>query len=46
MKYLVPMRPPGDVLPLIIREIVEGNEITNAAIVFDKDFGTKNIISS
>ena len=42
MKYLIPMRPPGDVMPLIVREIVEGNEITNAAIVFDDDFGKKN----
>ena len=42
-KYLVPIRPPGDILPLIIREVVDKNEITNAAIVFDSDFGRSSI---
>ncbi len=39
MSYLVQVRPPGDTITMVIRNIVEENNITNAAIIFDDSFG-------
>ena len=38
-QYLVHIRPPGDVITGIIREVVFRQNITNAAILFDDSFG-------
>ena len=38
-QYLVHIRPPGDVITGIIRQIVSRQNITNAAILFDDTFG-------
>ena len=38
-QYLVHIRPPGDVITGIIREVVSRQNITNAAILFDDTFG-------
>ena len=37
--YLVHVRPPGDVIPGIIREVISRQNITNAAILYDNSFG-------
>ena len=37
--YLVQIRPPGDVITGVIREMISMQNITNAAILFDKTFG-------
>lgn len=37
--YLVQVMPPADVIPEIIRTIVEKQKIANAAILFDDSFG-------
>ena len=37
--YLVHIRPPGDVSPGIIRELISQQNITNAAILYDQSFG-------
>ena len=38
-KYLIQIRPPGDVMPDAFREMVLKQNITNAAILFDDTFG-------
>ena len=38
-KYLIQVRPPGDILPDIIRDLALTNNITNAAILYDSSFG-------
>ena len=37
--YLIQIRPPADIVTGVIRELVSRNNITNAAILFDKTFG-------
>nr|AHN49641.1 ionotropic glutamate receptor 25a [Caligus rogercresseyi] len=37
-KYLIRVRPPGDILPNIIRSIITTDNITNAAVLFDDSF--------
>ena len=37
-KYLVQVRPPSDIFPYIIRDLVNLTKITNAAILFDESF--------
>ena len=44
-KYLIQVRPPGDLLPDIIRDLALATNITNAAILYDSSFcGYLNII--
>ena len=38
-KYLIQVRPPGDLLPSIIRDLALASNITNAGILYDKTFG-------
>ena len=38
-KYLVHVKPPGDLLVDSIRKVIDESNITNAAIVFDNFFG-------
>ena len=38
-KYLIQIRPPGDVMPDAFREMVLMQNATNAAILFDDTFG-------
>ena len=38
-KYLIHIRPPGDVIPDAFREIVRLQNATNAAILYDDSFG-------
>ena len=38
-KYLIHIRPPGDVMPDAFREIVRLQNATNAAILYDDSFG-------
>ena len=38
-KYLIQVRPPGDILPDIIRDLALVYNITNAAILYDSSFG-------
>ena len=42
-EYLVQMRPPGDIITDVIREIILQNNITNAAILFDETYGGSKI---
>ena len=44
--YLVQIRPPADVATGVIRQLISRQNITNAAILFDKNFGTLNYILS
>ncbi|CAB4065386.1 GRIN [Lepeophtheirus salmonis] len=37
-KYLIRVRPPGDLLPNIIRNIITSDNITNAAVLYDDSF--------
>jgi ionotropic glutamate receptor len=37
-KYLLHVQPPGDTITMVIRNIIEENNITNAAIIFDDSF--------
>lgn len=37
--YLIQIRPPGDVITGVIRELVMRQNITNAAILYDSSFG-------
>lgn len=37
--YLVQLMPPGDIIVQSIRDIVQTQNITNAAIVYDDSFG-------
>ena len=37
-KYLVQVRPPSDIFPYIIRDLVSLTKINNAAILFDESF--------
>ena len=37
--YLIQIRPPGDVITGVIRELITRQNITNAAILYDKTFG-------
>ncbi|XP_045465675.1 ionotropic receptor 25a-like [Harmonia axyridis] len=37
-KYFIQINPPTDIIPQIIREIVERQNITNAAIMYDNNF--------
>lgn len=39
VKFLLQVMPPADLLPEAIRSIINKQEITNAAIVFDEFFG-------
>lgn len=39
-QYLIQICPPADLIPEIVRTIVLSQNITNAAIMFDKSFGT------
>ena len=41
-KYLVHVKPPGDLLVDSIRKVIDESNITNAAIVFDGFFGRNN----
>ena len=38
-KYLIQVRPPGDLFPDILRDLAIANNITNAAILYDTSFG-------
>ena len=38
-KYLIQIRPPGDVMPDAFREIVQRQNAANAAILYDDSFG-------
>ena len=38
-KYLVQVRPPGDVVVGVIRQMIERNNISSAAILYDESFG-------
>ena len=38
-KYLLQVRPPGDILPDVIRSLVENSKISNVAILYDATFG-------
>jgi len=38
MQYLLHVQPPGDTITMVIRNIIEENNITNAAIIFDETF--------
>ena len=38
-KYLIQVRPPGDLFPDIIRDLAIASNITNAAILYDSSFG-------
>ena len=42
-KYLIQVRPPGDVMPDAIRDMIMQLNITNAAILFDESFGKKSV---
>lgn len=42
--YLIQVMPPGDIIPEVVRSIVEYMNITNAAILYDETFG-KQIIA-
>ena len=37
-KYLVQVRPPSDIFPYIIRDLVSLTKINNAAILYDESF--------
>ncbi len=37
-KYLVQVRPPGDVITGVIRQVIDRSNITNAAVLFDDTF--------
>jgi len=37
-QYLVQVRPPGDILPSIIRDLAHASNMSNAAILYDKTF--------
>lgn len=37
--YLVQIRPPGDLIPEIIKGIVTAQNIKNAGILFDESYG-------
>lgn len=39
--YLLQVMPPTDIIPEVIRSIVEYMNITNAAILYDESFGIK-----
>ena len=41
--YLVHVRPPGDTMMHLIRTVIEDSNITNAAIIFDDQFGQLRI---
>ncbi len=41
-QYLLHVRPPGDTITMVIRNIIEDNNITNAAIIFDDTFGKES----
>ena len=43
--YLVQIRPPADVATGVIRQLISRQNITNAAILFDKNFGTLNYVA-
>ena len=38
-KYLIQIRPPGDVMPEAFRELVMKQQATNVAILYDDTFG-------
>lgn len=38
-KYLIQVMPPADIIPEVVRSIVEYMNITNAAILYDESFG-------
>lgn len=38
-KYLLQVMPPADIIPEVIRSIVDFMNITNAAILYDESFG-------
>ena len=38
-KYQIQVRPPGDLLPNIIRDLIVRQNISNAAILYDETFG-------
>lgn len=40
--YLIQVMPPGDIIPEVVRSIVEYMNITNAAILYDETFGKRN----
>ena len=39
MQYLVQVRPPGDTMTDVLRELVKDHNITNAAVIFDDSYG-------
>ena len=39
--YLIHLRPPGDTITQVVRNLVKNQNITNAAILFDDQFGMK-----
>ena len=38
-QYLVQVRPPGDTMTDVLRQLVEDHNITNAAVIFDDSYG-------
>ena len=38
-QYLLQVRPPGDILPEVIKTLVKDSKIKNVAILYDKTFG-------
>ena len=40
--FLVQIRPPADVATGVVRQLISRQNITNAAILFDKNFGMYN----
>ena len=42
--FLVQIQPPADVTPEIIRDIITKQNFTNAAVLYDQNFGNLRII--
>lgn len=40
-EYLIQISPPADIIPEMVRTLVLNQNITNAAILFDENFGKK-----
>lgn len=39
--YLLQVMPPADIIPMVVRSIIEYMNITNAAILHDESFGKR-----
>ena len=40
-KYLLQVRPPGDILPEVIRNLVQNTRISSVAVLYDETFGKR-----